>query len=105
MPILPAHILKTITGDGYLKQYNFKLLPGSGPYTIQESDIQKGRSITVRRRFDYWGLKMRANVGLNNFDQLQFTVVRDENLAFEMFKKGELDVYGGLSARASGSRR
>ena len=50
MPILPAHVLKDINGDGYLKQYNFKLLPGSGPYTIQESDIQKGRSITVRRR-------------------------------------------------------
>lgn len=99
MPILPAHVLKTLNGDGYLKQYNFKLIPGSGPYTIQESDIQKGRSIMVRRRPDYWAIKMRANVGFNNFDQLQFTVVRDDNLAFEMFKKGELDVYVVSRAR------
>ncbi len=33
------------------------------------------------------------NVGLYNFDELRFTVVRDEKLAFEMFKKGELDYY------------
>ena len=49
----------------------------------------------MRRRKDYWGEKARANVGINNFDELRFTVVRDENLAFEMFKKGELDAYGG----------
>ncbi len=48
---------------------------------------------------DYWAIKDRANVGLNNFDQLQFTVVRDDNLAFEMFKKGELDVYVVSRAR------
>ena len=38
-------------------------------------------------------------LGLNNFDALQFAVVRDENLAFEMFKKGELDVYQVPCAR------
>ena len=99
MLILPAHVLKTINGDAYLKQYNFKLLPGSGPYIIREQDVEKGKSITVRRRPDYWAAKARANVGLYNFDQLQFTVVRDENLAFEMFKKGELDVFYVLRAR------
>ena len=31
-------------------------------------------------------------MGLNNFDELNFTVVRDENLILEMFKKGELDI-------------
>ena len=94
MPILPAHVLKGITGDKYIKDYNYKLLPGSGPYTILEGDIKKGQSIAVRRRKDYWGEKARANIGLNNFDELRFAVVRDENLAFEMFKKGELDTFG-----------
>jgi len=92
MPILPAHALKDVTGDAYLKNYNYKLLPGSGPYTIQESDIHKGQSISVRRRKDYWAVKARANVGLDNFDELNFTVVRDENLIFEKLKKGELDI-------------
>ena len=33
------------------------------------------------------------NVGLYNFDELRFIVVRDEKLTFEMFKKGDLDYY------------
>jgi len=99
MRILPAHVLKTINGDQYLKEYNYKLLPGSGPYTIREEDIEKGKTITVRRRADYWAEKARSNVGLGNFDALRFVVVRDENLAFEMFKKGELDAYPVSRAR------
>ena len=94
MAILPAHILKNVNGDAYLKNYNFKLLPGSGPYTIDEADVKKGKSITVRRRKDYWGEKARANVGQNNFDELSFRIVRDENLALEMFKKGQIDTFG-----------
>jgi microcin C transport system substrate-binding protein len=93
MAILPAHVLKSVDGARYLKEYNFKLLPGTGPYTLNEADIMKGKGLTVRRRTDYWAEKYRRNVGLNNFDQLQETVVRDQNLAFEMFKKGDLDMY------------
>lgn len=92
MPILPAQVLKDVNGEAYLKNYNFKILPGSGPYTIQESDVHKGLSISVRRRKDYWAAKARANVGVNNFDELNFTVVRDDNLVFEKLKKGELDI-------------
>jgi microcin C transport system substrate-binding protein len=99
MAILPAHILNTVNGDKYLKEYNFKILPGTGPYTVLDSDVVKGDSITVRRRKDYWAEKARANVGMNNFDELHFVVVRDDNLAFEKFKKGELDVFQVSRAR------
>jgi microcin C transport system substrate-binding protein len=93
MLILPSHVLKSMNGDGYLKNYNYKLLPGTGAYTVRDEDIVKGRGITLTQRPDYWAEKARANIGLNNFDKLQFTVVRDQNLAFEQFKKGELDIY------------
>src|SRR5206468_9872064 len=77
----------------YLKDYNFKLLPGTGPYILNESDIQKGNSVTLRRRKDYWAEKYRWNIGQNNFDEFKRVVVRDENLAIQMLKKGELDYY------------
>jgi microcin C transport system substrate-binding protein len=93
MAIRPASVLRKITGDQYNKEYNFKLIPGSGPYIIREEDIKKGNSVIARRRPDYWNAKARANVGLYNFDELRFATVRDEKLAFEMFKKGELDFY------------
>jgi len=98
-PILSASVLKNVKGDTYLKDYNFKVIPGSGPYTIREEDVEKGKSISVRRRKDYWAEKARANVGMANFDELRFVVVRDEKLWFEMFKKGELDYYFPVTAR------
>ena len=63
MPIFPAHVLKDVNGDDYLKNYNYKLLPGTGPYTIQESDIHKGQAISVRRRKDYWGCQGQGQCG------------------------------------------
>jgi len=93
LKIMPAHALKGLTGERYLKDYNYKLLPGSGPYTIRDQDIEKGKSVTVRRRPDYWGAKMRTNLGLYNFDELRFVIIRDESLQFEKFKKGELDYF------------
>jgi microcin C transport system substrate-binding protein len=93
MPILPAHVLKNVNGAAYLKDYNYKLLPGTGPYVLREEDISKGRVFSVRRRNDYWASNSRGSIGTGNFDELRFSVVRDENLVFEMFKKGELDTY------------
>ncbi len=93
MLIFPAHVLKNVDGATYLRDYNFQLLPGSGPYVINQSDVVKGRSLTIRRRKDYWAEKERRNIGLGNFDEIREIVVRDQNLAFEMFKKGDLDFY------------
>lgn len=93
LPILPAHVLEKVDGETYLRDYNFKLLPGSGPYIVNEADVDKGNSITIRRRDDYWAVDHRRNVGTGNFDEIREIVVRDENLAFEMFKRGDLDYF------------
>ncbi len=98
MPILPAHVLKTVNGDRYVKEYNFKLLPGTGPYVVNESDVAKGRSISIRRRKDYWAENIRRNVGVNNFDEIREIVVRDQKLAVEMFKRGDLDSFAPVNA-------
>lgn len=93
LPIFPAQSLKGLDGARYLKEYNFKLLPGSGPYVVRDADVVKGQSISVRRRPDYWAEKQRRNVGTGNFDEVRYIVVRDQRLAFEQFKKGDLDYY------------
>ena len=98
--ILPSHVLKHVSGAAYQREYNFKLLPGSGPYAISEADVVKGQSLSLRHRNDYWAAEERRNVGRGNFDELRFLVVRDENLAFEMFKKGDIDFhYENISRR------
>ena len=92
MPIFPAHILKDMNGDKYIKDYNYKLLPGSGPYTDSRRRHQEGQIHHGAAAQGLLGARRPGPTsGSNNFDELRFAVVRDENLAFEMFKKGELD--------------
>ena len=93
MLIYPAHVLKNVNGAAYVREWNDKLLPGSGPYFVSPADVDKGKTIKIKRRPDYWGEKYRRNVGLNNFDEIREVTVRDRNLEFEMVKRGDLDFY------------
>ena len=93
LPIIPAQALKGLTGARYLKEYNFKLLPGSGQYVINDQDVVKGKSISIRRRKDYWAETERRNIGSGNFDEIRWVVVRDQKLQQEMLKKGDTDYY------------
>lgn len=92
MQILPAHYISGLKGGEYIEKYQFEFIPGSGPYLIQKEDIQKGQHIIIRRRSDYWAANERWNTGLNNFDLVRFEIVKDPNLEFEKFKKGDIDV-------------
>jgi microcin C transport system substrate-binding protein len=96
--VLPAHYINNISGKEFLEKYQFKFIPGSGSYIVEEKDISKGQSIMFRRRSDYWAESMKFNKGLNNFDLIRFDVVQDPTLELEKFKKGEIDV---LSIRSS----
>lgn len=91
--IYPAHILKNINGDTYIREWNFKMLPGTGAYIVNEQDVNKGNMIKIRRRKDYWAEQDRRNVGTANFDEIDQIVTRDRALEFERFKKGDLDYY------------
>ena len=67
------------------------MLPGTGPYILNEADVQKGKSVTLRRRKDYWARSPDAS-RLNNFDELRelsFAIrrVRDD------VQKGDLDYF------------
>ncbi len=59
---------------------------GSGPYEV--GNIDAGRSITYRRRDDYWGWDLPVNVGRWNFGEIRFEYFRDRSAAFEGFKAG-----------------
>jgi microcin C transport system substrate-binding protein len=99
MEILPAHVISTINGKQYLDQYQYEMPPGSGPYAVMSADIKKGNSVALTRRADWWAKDNPTNRGTYNFDKIVMTVVRDERLQLERFKKGETDFY--LISRAS----
>ncbi len=93
MSILPAKYIGHLTGSEYLKEYQFKHTPGSGPYILKPGDLIKGRSIALTRREDWWAKDDPDNVGIANFDRIKFVEVAEDRLTFEKFKKGELDFY------------
>jgi microcin C transport system substrate-binding protein len=93
LSILPAHVLKDVNGATFISTYNHRMMPGSGPYIVHEQDVNKGNSVKITRRTDYWAENERRNVGVNNFDEIMQIVVRDENLEFERVKRGDLDLF------------
>ena len=93
MRIMPAHIIGGMDGGEYLEEFQFKMVTGSGPYELMEDNIENGRSIVITRRDDWWGDDLPENLGSYNFDEIEWTVIMDERLWLEKFKKGELDFY------------
>lgn len=92
MYLLPAHFLDELDGTAYLEEYLFKVMPGTGPYTIHDKDIINQESFTLTRRNDYWGKENRFNRFMYNFDKIKISVVKDNDaLHFEKLKKGEVD--------------
>lgn len=61
----------------------------SGPYRIASFDA--GRSVTYKRVADYWAKDLPVNVGHYNFDVFQLDYYRDDSVAMEALKAGQLD--------------
>lgn len=89
MLILPGHIISKIDGKQYLEEYQFKMMPGSGPYNYDSSKVNE--EVYLSRRADWWQAELPRTQGYNNFDKLHFIFIQDENLVKEKFKKGEVD--------------
>ncbi len=57
---------------------------GSGPYRVGR--FEAGRFIEYDRVADWWGAKLPASLGQNNFDILRYEFYRDRDVGFEGFK-------------------
>jgi peptide/nickel transport system substrate-binding protein len=86
MPILPRHAFETREFEAT----TLEPLVGTGPYTVAE--VRPGERVVFRKDPDYWGRDLPAAKGLWNFDEIRFDYYRDDQTAFEAFKKGLADV-------------
>ncbi|MES2854469.1 MAG: ABC transporter substrate-binding protein [Bdellovibrionota bacterium] len=83
--IVPKHVY----GDpdaGFKKN---KSPVGSGPYKLERWD--KGRNIQLVRNKDWWGNSVEALKGIYNFEKVRMRFIKDEGLAIESLKKGDID--------------
>lgn len=62
----------------------------SGPYKI--ASVESGRKIVYERVKDYWAADLLANKGLYNFDQVSYDYFRDDTIALEALKKGDISL-------------
>ncbi len=70
----------------------------SGPYVVERVDF--GKSITYRRRKDYWAADLPVRKGMFNFDEVEYQYYRDRLGEEEALKAGSLDALeeGSISA-------
>jgi peptide/nickel transport system substrate-binding protein len=86
MPIIPKHEWEKRD----FEKTTLDPIIGSGPYVFGE--IKPGESIVYLKNKDYWGKDLAINKGVWNFDQIRIDYFRDNNSAFEAFKKGLVDI-------------
>lgn len=93
LPILPKHYYV----NANLSENPLKIPLGSGPYIIESFDA--GRSITYKRRVNYWARDHKTRKGYFNFDKITFDYYKDDSVALEAFKSGRYDYREESSAK------
>ena len=86
----PQHFYKEV-GEDFVERYQWRYAPTTGPYILEEGDMDKGRSITLTRHKDWWAKDKKHFRYRYNPDKLRFSVIRDTAKRFEAFKRGDID--------------
>jgi microcin C transport system substrate-binding protein len=89
--VLPEHIIGKLSAEAYIKDFNTKMLIGTGPYIFEEAKVNE--SLTLKRNPNWWGYELPYNRGFYNFDRVKFIFYTEEKLVEENFKKGSTDIY------------
>ncbi|KLV11681.1 ABC transporter substrate-binding protein [Photobacterium ganghwense] len=79
--------------DNFVRRYNFKGEPTTGPYFMDK--VEKGKSVTFKHvGQDWWGYGNPYYQHRYNVERVRITVIRDSDIAMKHFEKGNLDVFG-----------
>jgi microcin C transport system substrate-binding protein len=89
----PEHFYSELGGE-YLTKYQWDPEPTTGAYVALPENVDKGKSVTLKRQDDWWANNKRFFRNRFNPDQIKVSVIRDNDKAFEIFLKGEIDAFG-----------
>ncbi|MYD44477.1 MAG: ABC transporter substrate-binding protein [Gammaproteobacteria bacterium] len=78
--------------DEWVQEYNWRPEPTTGPYHV--GTVSKGRYIDLDRTEDWWADDLRYFRNRFNPNRVRVKVIRDQNAAFQLFLKGEIDTFG-----------
>jgi microcin C transport system substrate-binding protein len=74
-----------------VQDYDWRLEPTTAAYHYRR--IEKGRFIELERTENWWGDELKYYKNRFNFDTLRIDIIRDDNVAFEYFLRGDLDSF------------
>ncbi|MFP4357014.1 MAG: extracellular solute-binding protein [Puniceicoccaceae bacterium] len=89
----PAHFHGTL-GPDWVTDNQWSFEPTTGPYELKRENIRNNRSIRMSRVEDWWADGHKFYRNRFNPDAKHFELVRELNIAFERFKKGDFDMFG-----------
>jgi len=87
----PKHFYGKLN-KSFVRDYNWKIEPNTGPYVLK--DYSKGKYLLFERKKDWWAADLRYYKNRYNVDYFKLNVIRDVNVAYEHFRKGQLDTFG-----------
>ncbi len=88
----PEHFYKELDGE-FLSKYQWRPEPTTGAYVALAENVDKGKSVTLVRQKDWWADQKPFFRHRFNPDAIKVTVIRDVNKVFEVFLKGEIDMF------------
>lgn len=87
MPIIP----KKYYEGKRLEDNLLDPLIANGPYRIKK--VRSGKSITFKRRPEFWGWKLPNYKGRYNFDEIEILYFRNKEVMYEAFLAGDIDYF------------
>jgi microcin C transport system substrate-binding protein len=90
--ILPQHAFEEVD----FNRLNFEFPVVSGPYALDR--VVEGVRVSLRKREDWWAGDRASAEGLLNFDILEMRFYADRDHAFDVFRRGEFDLFAVYTA-------
>lgn len=87
--VLPKHKYEKGNFD---KDYD-KVIYGGGPYVYDEGESKYRKKVVLKRRKNHWTNKYEYYRQRFNFDKIIYNYVEDPVVAFELFKRKQLDYF------------
>ena len=78
--------------DNWVRDFNWLPEPGTAAYKVGE--VRKGKYVQFDRIDNWWANNKRYYRHRFNPDHILIKVIRDQNIAWQHFEKGELDSFG-----------
>ncbi len=81
--------------DDFPARYQWRKSPTTGAYDILPSGVERGRKIKMTRVKNWWAKDKKFYRYRYNPDVIEYRVVANTDKAFELFRQGQIDFFGG----------